>query len=156
MPSPNRILKMLKTTKTRTMKTMMKLIMMMLMKTLSVLSLTTASTKSKPFAVKGSARVSFSTSSNGVVGQRQLTPGSLWRISSHALMLLSHLKRASTQDIIRRFKDGHNNFDEFPEKVALQLNDTHPSLAIAELMRVLVDEENLDWDRAWGLFVLSC
>ncbi|XP_062095779.1 uncharacterized protein LOC133801551 [Humulus lupulus] len=58
---------------------------------------------------------------------------------------------ASTQDIIRRFKDGHNNFDEFPEKVALQLNDTHPSLAIAELMRVLVDEENLDWDRAWGI-----
>ena len=36
-------------------------------------------------------------------------------------------------------------------QVALQLNDTHPSLAIAEVMRVLFDEENLDWDRAWGL-----
>ncbi|KAM6551143.1 hypothetical protein CsatB_000951 [Cannabis sativa] len=58
---------------------------------------------------------------------------------------------ASTQDIIRRFKDAHDNFDEFPQKVALQLNDTHPSLAIAEIMRVLIDEENLDWDRAWGI-----
>ncbi|CAN6689753.1 unnamed protein product [Malus baccata var. baccata] len=58
---------------------------------------------------------------------------------------------ASIQDIIRRFKDGHSNFDEFPEKVALQLNDTHPSLAIAEVMRVLVDEENLGWNKAWDI-----
>ncbi|CAK7350531.1 unnamed protein product [Dovyalis caffra] len=56
---------------------------------------------------------------------------------------------ASLQDIIRRFKDSHSNFDDFPEKVALQLNDTHPSLAIAEVMRVLVDEEHLDWNKAW-------
>ncbi|XWS18435.1 hypothetical protein CRYUN_Cryun32bG0043600 [Craigia yunnanensis] len=58
---------------------------------------------------------------------------------------------ASVQDIIRRFKDTHSNFDEFPEKVALHLNDTHPSLAIAELMRVLVDEEHLGWNRAWNI-----
>ncbi|XP_027159815.1 glycogen phosphorylase 1-like isoform X2 [Coffea eugenioides] len=58
---------------------------------------------------------------------------------------------ASLQDIIRRFRDDHNNFDEFPEKVALQINDTHPSLAIAEVMRVLVDEEHLDWSRAWDI-----
>uniref|UniRef100_A0A6M2EM43 Alpha-1,4 glucan phosphorylase n=1 Tax=Populus davidiana TaxID=266767 RepID=A0A6M2EM43_9ROSI len=58
---------------------------------------------------------------------------------------------ASLQDIIRRFKDSHSNFDDFPEKVALQLNDTHPSLAIAEVMRVLVDEEHLDWNRAWDI-----
>ncbi|XP_075106371.1 uncharacterized protein LOC107783249 [Nicotiana tabacum] len=58
---------------------------------------------------------------------------------------------ASLQDIIRRFKDLHNNFDEFPEKVALQINDTHPSIAIAEVMRVLVDEEHLDWSKAWGI-----
>ncbi|KAF9683605.1 hypothetical protein SADUNF_Sadunf04G0031300 [Salix dunnii] len=58
---------------------------------------------------------------------------------------------ASLQDIIRRFKDSHSNFDDFPEKVALQLNDTHPALAIAEVMRVLVDEEHLDWNRAWGI-----
>ncbi|KAH8511821.1 hypothetical protein H0E87_009119 [Populus deltoides] len=58
---------------------------------------------------------------------------------------------ASLQDIIRRFKDSHSNFDDFPEKVALQLNDTHPSLAIAEVMRVLVDEEHLGWNRAWDI-----
>lgn len=58
---------------------------------------------------------------------------------------------ASVQDIIRRYKDSHNNFDDFPEKVALQLNDTHPSLAITEVMRVLVDEEHLGWDRAWDM-----
>ncbi|RWR96411.1 glycogen phosphorylase 1 isoform X1 [Cinnamomum micranthum f. kanehirae] len=58
---------------------------------------------------------------------------------------------ASLQDIIRRFKDSHSNFDEFPDKVALQLNDTHPSLAIPEVMRILVDEEHLEWNRAWGI-----
>ncbi|XP_038998686.1 glycogen phosphorylase 1-like [Hibiscus syriacus] len=58
---------------------------------------------------------------------------------------------ASVQDIIRRFKDTHKNFNEFPEKVALQLNDTHPSLAIAEVMRVLLDEEHLGWNRAWDI-----
>ncbi|GMI91562.1 alpha-glucan phosphorylase 2, Arabidopsis thaliana alpha-glucan phosphorylase 2 [Hibiscus trionum] len=58
---------------------------------------------------------------------------------------------ASVQDIIRRFKDSHKNFDEFPEKVALQLNDTHPSLAIVEVMRVLLDEEHLGWNKAWDI-----
>ncbi|XP_027186146.1 uncharacterized protein [Cicer arietinum] len=58
---------------------------------------------------------------------------------------------ASLQDIIRRFKEAHNNFDELPEKVALHLNDTHPSLSIAEIMRILVDEEQLDWNKAWNI-----
>ncbi|KAL7592257.1 hypothetical protein Lser_V15G32303 [Lactuca serriola] len=58
---------------------------------------------------------------------------------------------ASLQDIIRRFKDMHNNFDEFPDKVALQLNDTHPSISVVELMRVLLDEEHLSWKRAWNI-----
>lgn len=58
---------------------------------------------------------------------------------------------ASLQDIIRRFKDSHSSFDDFPEKVALQLNDTHPSIAIAEVMRVLIDEEHLDWNKAWDI-----
>ncbi|KAI5657166.1 hypothetical protein M9H77_25959 [Catharanthus roseus] len=58
---------------------------------------------------------------------------------------------ASLQDIIRRFKDSHDNFDDFPDKVALQINDTHPSIAIAEVMRVLIDEEHLSWNKAWDI-----
>ncbi len=54
-------------------------------------------------------------------------------------------------DIIRRFEKNHDDFDLFPDRVAIQLNDTHPALAIAELMRVFVDERGLAWDRAWEL-----
>jgi starch phosphorylase len=57
----------------------------------------------------------------------------------------------SIADIVRRYKLRHTTFDEFPEKVAIQLNDTHPSIAVVELMRVLVDEEALDWDFAWSI-----
>ncbi len=61
---------------------------------------------------------------------------------------------ASLRDIIRRFKKQFgNNFRLFPEKVAIQLNDTHPSLAIPELMRLLLDEEGLEWDEAWDITV---
>ncbi|KAB0404105.1 hypothetical protein E2I00_008858 [Balaenoptera physalus] len=48
------------------------------------------------------------------------------------------------------------SFDAFPDKVAIQLNDTHPSLAIPELMRILVDQERLDWDKAWDVTVKTC
>jgi starch phosphorylase len=58
---------------------------------------------------------------------------------------------ASLQDILRRFAAQHSNLDELPDKVAIQLNDTHPSLAIPELMRVLLDVHRLDWDRAWDI-----
>lgn len=58
---------------------------------------------------------------------------------------------ASLHDIIRRFKDYNSNFDEFPNKVALHLNDTHPAIAVAELMRMLVDDESLDWNEAWNI-----
>ncbi len=60
---------------------------------------------------------------------------------------------ASIADIIRRFKEGNSDFKYFPDKVAIQLNDTHPSLAIVELMRILIDEENLDWDTVWDITV---
>lgn len=61
---------------------------------------------------------------------------------------------ASLQDIIRRFKKQFgNNFDIFPDKVAIQLNDTHPALAIPELMRILVDIEEIPWDKAWDITV---
>jgi starch phosphorylase len=58
---------------------------------------------------------------------------------------------ASLQDILARFTKFHPSFDELPDKVAIQLNDTHPSIAIPELMRVLLDVHHLDWDRAWDI-----
>lgn len=60
---------------------------------------------------------------------------------------------ASIADIIRRFKMENSDFKTFPDKVAVQLNDTHPSLAIVELLRILIDEENLQWDVAWDITV---
>jgi starch phosphorylase len=57
----------------------------------------------------------------------------------------------SLRDIIRRFHFKNHDWALFPEKVAIQLNDTHPSLAIPELMRLLHDEHGLDWDTAWGI-----
>lgn len=58
---------------------------------------------------------------------------------------------ATLQDIIRKYKINHNSFDTFSNKVAIQLNDTHPAVAIPELMRILIDEEGISWDRAWGI-----
>ncbi|KAI8059552.1 glycosyl transferase [Gongronella butleri] len=58
---------------------------------------------------------------------------------------------ASLQDIIRRFKRYNCPWSDFPEKVAVQLNDTHPTLAVPELMRLLVDVEGLSWDDAWAI-----
>jgi starch phosphorylase len=58
---------------------------------------------------------------------------------------------ASLQDILRRFHSVHSSLDDLPDKVAIQLNDTHPSIAIAELMRILIDEHRLPWERAWDL-----
>ncbi len=60
---------------------------------------------------------------------------------------------ATIQDIMRRFKKYHADFSEFPDQVAIQLNDTHPAIAIPELMRILVDVEGVDWDRAWDVTV---
>lgn len=57
----------------------------------------------------------------------------------------------SLRDIIRRFRFRNDRWDEFPEKVVIQLNDTHPVVAIAELMRILVDEEALGWEHAWSI-----
>jgi starch phosphorylase len=57
----------------------------------------------------------------------------------------------SIHDIVARHLKVHEGFDEFPDKVAIQLNDTHPAIAIAELMRVLVDEHRLEWEDAWEI-----
>ena len=58
---------------------------------------------------------------------------------------------ASLQDILRRFTKFHADLSKLPDKVAIQLNDTHPAIAIPELMRVLVDNHHLDWDHAWDI-----
>ncbi len=61
------------------------------------------------------------------------------------------LVACAVRDIARSFLAGHNDFTAFPEKVAIQMNDTHPALAVAEVMRVLVDENNLPWEQAWEI-----
>lgn len=58
---------------------------------------------------------------------------------------------ATLRDILRRYKKQHPSFLEFPDYIAIQLNDTHPAIAIPELMRLLMDEEGLSWDEAWGV-----
>jgi starch phosphorylase len=58
---------------------------------------------------------------------------------------------ASLQDILRRYMKHHPALTELPDKVAIQLNDTHPAIAIPELMRVLLDQHHLDWDCAWDI-----
>lgn len=58
---------------------------------------------------------------------------------------------ATLQDILRRFAKKHSDLRMLPEKVAIQMNDTHPAIAVAELMRVLVDEKRLPWDTAWEI-----
>jgi starch phosphorylase len=58
---------------------------------------------------------------------------------------------ATLQDIIRKYKINHRSFDKFSEKNTIQLNDTHPVIAIPELMRILIDEENMSWKEAWQI-----
>lgn len=66
------------------------------------------------------------------------------------------LVSCAVQDIVRGHKKQHGSIDSFAEKQALQLNDTHPALTIVELMRVLVDENGLTWDRSWEIVNQSC
>jgi len=61
------------------------------------------------------------------------------------------LVAASLADLVRRFQHVNEDWNLFPDKVAIQLNDTHPSMAVAELMRILLDEGHLGWDQAWDI-----
>ena len=61
------------------------------------------------------------------------------------------LVAASLGDLVRRFRNSNDHWNLFPEKVAIQLNDTHPALAVPELMRILLDEAHLGWDQAWDI-----
>jgi starch phosphorylase len=62
----------------------------------------------------------------------------------------------SIKDIIRRYLVNHDTFDAFPDKVAIQMNDTHPSLAVVELMRLFLDSYGMSWERAWDLTTRTC
>ncbi len=61
------------------------------------------------------------------------------------------LVACSLADLVRRFLRHNTDWDKLPEKIAVQLNDTHPSMAVAELMRILLDDAHLGWDKAWDL-----
>lgn len=58
---------------------------------------------------------------------------------------------ASLQDIVRRYKESGREFSEFPQHISIQLNDTHPVIAIPELMRILMDHEGLGWTGSWQI-----
>lgn len=66
------------------------------------------------------------------------------------------LVACSLADLVRRFRRANSDWSLFPEKVAIQLNDTHPAMAVPELMRILLDEANLGWDEAWDLTKRTC
>jgi starch phosphorylase len=66
------------------------------------------------------------------------------------------LVACSVRDIMRRYRERHDSFDEFSEKVAIQMNDTHPALTVAELMRMFIDDYDLPWEQAWAITVATC
>ena len=83
---------------------------------------------------------------------RVLYPDDHTEIGQGLRFLQEHfLVACSLADLIRRFRRHNNDWDTLPEKVAIQMNDTHPSLAVAELMRILLDDAHLGWDKAWDL-----
>ncbi len=63
---------------------------------------------------------------------------------------------ASVQRAVARYKKNHPDLKKLPEKVAIQMNDTHPTVAVAELMRILLDEEGMEWDEAWDITTRTC
>ena len=75
------------------------------------------------------------------------------RVMGQGLRLMQEyfLVACSLADAVRRFQRSNSNWSSFPDKVALQMNDTHPSLAVPELMRILVDQIHLGWDEAWHI-----
>src|SRR5208283_2172614 len=61
------------------------------------------------------------------------------------------LSACSVADLVRRFRRRNSDWHALPDKVAIQLNDTHPTLTVAELMRLLLDDAHLGWDDAWSI-----
>lgn len=79
--------------------------------------------------------------------KQQVRRGTFWRPLTPQYFWTA----ASLQDIIRRFEKLEQPWSEFSQYNAIQLNDTHPTLAILELMRLLVDEKDVKWDDAWKI-----
>jgi starch phosphorylase len=75
-----------------------------------------------------------------------MSPGQELRLVQEYFLVACTLR-----DIVRRYERDHAGFDKFPAKVAIHLNDTHAALAVAELMRILIDERDLPWERAWKI-----
>ena len=63
---------------------------------------------------------------------------------------------ASIQEAIAKFKKNHDDLHDLPKKVTFQLNDTHPTMTVAELMRILLDEEGMEWEEAWEITTHTC
>lgn len=63
---------------------------------------------------------------------------------------------ASVQTAVKKYKENNDDIRKLPDKVVFQLNDTHPTVAVAELMRILLDEEGLEWDEAWEITTKTC
>ncbi len=74
-------------------------------------------------------------------------------VQGRALRLMQEyfLVACSLGDIVRRFRESNSDWRTLPDKAAIQMNDTHPTLAVPELMRILLDEAHLDWDEAWDI-----
>jgi starch phosphorylase len=66
------------------------------------------------------------------------------------------LVACSVRDIFRRYRRNHESYGDFAERTAIQMNDTHPALTVAELMRYFVDEERMPWEEAWAIVVATC
>jgi starch phosphorylase len=66
------------------------------------------------------------------------------------------LVACSVRDLMRRYRQTHDSLRDFPAKIAIQMNDTHPALTVAELMRMFVDEERMPWEEAWAITVATC
>ena len=75
------------------------------------------------------------------------------RVMGQALRLMQEyfLVACSLADAVRRFQRSNSSWSSFPDKIAIQMNDTHPSLAVPELMRILLDQVHLEWDEAWHI-----
>jgi starch phosphorylase len=82
----------------------------------------------------------------GALPQRQHLGGRELRLKQQYFFVA-----CAISDIVRRYRQDHADFSQFADKAAIQLNDTHPAVAVAELMRVLLDEHGLGWDEAWDI-----